>query len=606
MERENDLRRSGWRGKRVVRKRQRVEPTDDWQEILPLCWWPEQVEYERVRQPVLFGSPVAERAEETGVSERTLQRRIRSFETQGMEGLFETEKARRRRLPPDVRRLIVDLKAEYPPFNLNEIANIVRACFGRKPDVRSVRCVLDEEAVPQKLGRSYPRYHEMDSYERRAAIVELRVDGWSAKAIAGYLGAHRTTVYQALRRFGEEGIASLADKARGRPAGVRKVTLAAIEEVRKLARNPQIGAFRVQAALKQKGFDLSRATCGRILAQVREIYGYDKPQSGGGPKKAMPFASNRHHEFWTADVRYLDMLGEELLAGGMVYAVTILENYSRAILASSLTRRQDLSASLSVLYRAIQGHGPPEAFVTDSGSIFRANRARAIYRTLGIRKVEIEKGRPRQSYLETAWNVQRRMADHFFANAGSWSELLEEHDRWMRDYNLQEHHAHRHRKRGRRSPSEVLAWVKTPRFREEDLARAFFSARHTRTLDGLGYLVLQCFRLYAEEGLAGAEVAVWVQEDSLTVEYGGDALSRYEVECDPAVGVGAVGRLRRVKAHSLFETSIVLPQLRLFDLGEALGEEGWARFLKLDEYAPRRSRRPDALQKTLFAHTEAI
>jgi hypothetical protein len=31
---------------------------------------------------------------------------------------------------------------------------------------------------------------------------------------------------------------------------VRKVTLAAIEEARRLARNPQIGAFRVHAALK--------------------------------------------------------------------------------------------------------------------------------------------------------------------------------------------------------------------------------------------------------------------------------------------------------------------------------------------------------------------
>lgn len=606
MERENDLRRPGRRGKRVVRKRQRVEPTDDWQEILPLCWWPEQVEYERIRQPVLFGSPVDERAEETGVPERTLQRRIRSFETQGMEGLFETEKARRRRLPPSIRRLIVDLKAEYPPFNLNEIANVVRACFGRKPDVRSVKRVLDEEAVPLKLGRNYPRYHEMDPYERRAAIVELRVDGWSAKAIAGYLGAHRTTVYQDLRRFGEGGVAGLVDRSRGRPAGVRKVTLAAIEEVRKLAQNPQIGAFRVHAALKQKGFDLSRATCGRILAQVREIYGYDKPKSGGGTKKEMPFASNRHHEFWTADVRYLDMLGEELLAGGMVYAVTVLENHSRAVLASSLTRRQDLNAFLSVLYRAIQEYGPPEAFVTDSGSVFLANRARAIYRALGVRKLEIEKGRPWQSYLETAWNVQRRMADHYFAKAEGWAELVEEHDRWMSDYNVQEHHAHRHRKQGRRSPSEVLAWVKTPRYREEDLARAFFSARHTRTVDGLGYLILQRFRLYAEEGLAGTEVAVWVQEDSLTVEYGGELLSRYEVECDPAIGVGSVGRLRRVKGHTLFETSVVVRQLRLFDLGEVLGEEGWAKFVKLDEYVPRRARRPDALQQTLFPHTEAI
>jgi len=275
----------------MVRKRPRIEPTDDWQELLPLFWWPEQVEYERLRQPVLFGSPGAECAEETGVSERTLQRRIERFEREGMEGLFGAEAAKRRRLPPNIRRLVVDLKAEYPPFKLNEIANVVRACFGRKPDVRSVKRVLDEEALPLKLERNYPRYHEMAPGEGRAAVVELRVDGWSAKAIAGYLGVHRSTVYRILERFVEKGAAGLPDRPHGRPAGVRKVTLAAIEEVRKLAQNPQIGAFRVHAALKQRGFDLSRTTCGRILAQVRELYGYDKPKSGSGSEKAMPFAS---------------------------------------------------------------------------------------------------------------------------------------------------------------------------------------------------------------------------------------------------------------------------------------------------------------------------
>jgi putative transposase len=591
----------------MVGKRKRIEPTDDWQELLPLFWWPEQREYERIRQPVLFGSSAAERAQETGVSERTIQRRIERFGAEGMEGLFAAKATHKRRLPPNIRRLIVDLKAEYPPFNLNEIANVVRACFGRRTDVRSVRRVLAEEPMPLKLSRNYPRYHEMgDPGEGRAAIVELRVDGWSVKAIAGYLGVHRSTVYRTLERFKEEGAAGLANRPHGQPAGVRKVTLAAIEEVRKLALNPGLGAFRAHAALKQKGFELSRATCGRLLAQVREMYGYEKPKGGGGARKPMPFAASRHHEYWTADVRYLDMLDEDLLAESMVYVVTILENHSRAVLASSVTRRQDLNAFLAVLYRTVQEYGPPEAFVTDSGSIFLANRARAIYRALGIRKLEIEKGRPWQSYLETAYNVQRRMADHYFAKARNWSELLAEHDRWMRDYNVQEHYAHRHRKEGRRSPSEVLSWVKRPRYQEEDLARAFFSAGHTRTLDGLGYLTLQRFRLYAEEGLAGQEVAVWVQEDSLSVEYGGEALSRYEVECAPAVGALSVGRLREVKGHTLFEHSVILPQPKLFDLGEVLGDEGWMKFLKLDEYAPRRLRLPDGLQQVLFPYTEAV
>lgn len=588
-------------------KRPRVEHTEDFQQILPLCWWPEQVEYERIRQPVLFGYPLPERAEETGVSERTLRRRIESFEKDGIEGLLSAEKARRRRLPPSVRRLIVDLKAEYPPFNLNEIANIVKACFGRTTDVRSVRRVLDEEAIPLKLERNYPHYHEMEAASPgagRAAVVELRVDGWSAKAIAGYLGIGRSTVYKVLKRFREEGTAGLKDRQRGRPTGVRKVTLAAIEEVRKLAQNPEIGASRVQAALKQKGFDLSSTTCGRILAQIREIYGYEKPKSGDGTKKPMPFASNRHHEYWTADVRFLDMVGEELLSEGMIYAITIIENHSRAVLASSVTRRQDLNAFLLVLFRAVQEYGPPEAFVTDSGSIFLANRAQAIYRALGIRKLEIEKGQPWQSLIETTFNTQRRMADYYFTRAEDWTQLLGEHDRWMHDYNVQDHYAHRHRKDGRRSPSRVLSWVKTPRFKDEDLERAFFSARHTRTVDGLGYLVLQRHRLYAEEGLAGLEVAVWVAGDELTVEYDGEELCRYTVECESATGVAAVGRLRRIKSHTLFETTIVPFQLRLFDLGEVLGEEGWVKFLKLEEYEPRQPHRPDELQQVLFPYVE--
>jgi hypothetical protein len=38
----------------------------------------------------------------------------------------------------------------------------------------------------------------------------------------------------------------------------------------------------------------------------------------------------------------------------------------------------------------------------------------------------------------------------------------------------------------------------------------------------------------------------------------------------------------------------------LFDKLEALGESGWLKSLKLDEYAPRGSRRPVMLQAALF------
>lgn len=54
----------------------------------------------------------------------------------------------------------------------------------------------------------------------------------------------------------------------------------------------------------------------------------------------MPLAAVRLHQYWTVDVRYLD----HQLDDGKIYVIAILDNYSRAILAGALSRRQDLTA----------------------------------------------------------------------------------------------------------------------------------------------------------------------------------------------------------------------------------------------------------------------
>src|SRR5215208_6516564 len=127
--------------------------------------------------------------------------------------------------------------------------------------------------------------------ERRRAVVALHVEGWSAKAISGYLRVHRSTVHRVLKRWVEEGVEGLEDRPHGRPAGVRKVNLKAIEAVRRLQQNPNLGAFRIHAALGQAGIHLSPRTCGRILATNRALYGLDKPKGPVKEKKEMPFAA---------------------------------------------------------------------------------------------------------------------------------------------------------------------------------------------------------------------------------------------------------------------------------------------------------------------------
>jgi transposase len=142
------------------RRRRRVEPTDDWEQLRLLCRWPEQLAYEEMRPLVLFGMPVAERAGETGSSERTLYRRISRFEAEGVDSLFAAKGAKRRGLPPMIRRLIVDLKAEHPPMRPHEISTVCYMRFGRRPDYRTVERVLAEEPTPLRMVRRFPPYRE--------------------------------------------------------------------------------------------------------------------------------------------------------------------------------------------------------------------------------------------------------------------------------------------------------------------------------------------------------------------------------------------------------------------------------------------------------------
>jgi putative transposase len=353
------------------------DPTEQWGQLELLLKWPEQRVYELIRPIVVFGGSVAERARETGAaSERTLRRKSDRFDEEDMPSLFGSEPAKYQRLPPAMRRLIVDRKAEYPAFSLGEIARICYVAFGRRPSKHTVKRVLEDGPTPLMPVRRYPRYHEMPKgSKRREAIVELHADGWTVKAIAGYLKTSETTVYRTLKRWAEEGVEGLRDKPCGRPNGSGKVNFPIMNTVRLMQENPRLGAFRVHAALRQMGIHLSRATCGRIMAENRRVYGLEKPQGGKeAVPKQMPFVSERPHEYWSADIRYIDTA--KLSPGGQIYVISILENHSRAILSSGVFRTQDLSSFLSILYLAVERYGSPEAFVTDSGSVFRANRAR--------------------------------------------------------------------------------------------------------------------------------------------------------------------------------------------------------------------------------------
>ncbi len=259
-----------------------------------------------------------------------------------------------------------------------------------------------------------------------------------------------------------------------------------------------------------------------------------------------------------------------------------MDNFSRAIISSAMSPKQDLTAYLIVLYSAIRLHGAPEALVSDNGSIFKAKQAKRIYEALGIRKEYIAKRQPWMSYIETTFNIQRRMGDFHFKKAKTWEDMRVEHDRWVADYNYQPHWAHRHREDNRHSPAEVLGWVHGKDWEPSQLDRIFYSTRFQRRLNKHGSLRFRHWRLYGELGLARRQTNVWLSKEHITVEYGDEPLSHYAVQYQPDEK-----HLRDIREPHHFETRYRTPQL---DLWRSDAVE-WHLVKRLPDYTPRPRKR---------------
>jgi hypothetical protein len=73
------------------------------------------------------------------------------------------------------------------------------------------------------------------------------------------------------------------------------------------------------------------------MAEHRQLYGQQGPRTPPGTQEAKPhpFKAASRHEVWSLDIRYIE---QHQIPGitGSFYVISILENFSRAILASNI------------------------------------------------------------------------------------------------------------------------------------------------------------------------------------------------------------------------------------------------------------------------------
>ena len=90
--------------------------------------------------------------------------------------------------------------------------------------------------------------------------------------------------------------------------------------------------------------------------------------------------------------------------------------------------------------------------------------------------------------------------------------------------------------------------------------RAFSAVGETRVLNKAGYVKFRNFLLYGEQGLAGCETLVNIFQETLTLEYDENPLSKYSVEWQPDER-----HLLRVGNPRLYQHPYQTPQLPLWE-----------------------------------------
>ena len=118
-----------------------------------------------------------------------------------------------------------------------------------------------------------------------------------------------------------------------------------------------------------------------------------------------------------------------------------LEGYSRTILAGAIAPTEATWPALIVLYTACLRYGVPETLISDSGGAYTSNDFEAVCTRLRLHHTTIvsTQGESYLNWMETHFNVQRRLYDYQFAMAQTPAELEQRHQAFIQTYNTTAH-----------------------------------------------------------------------------------------------------------------------------------------------------------------------
>jgi transposase len=498
-----------------------------------------QWRYELIRPLVLLEEGTAtQRAQDTHTHPDTVRTFVRRFRQQGMLGLLSADievapRGRASRVPEAVRQELARLKALDTGFQYRELVRIVFCTTGYRLSVHTIK-KLWQDSPPAAQGElALEDYHSQpDRYHARLQVLKLYYQGWTKRSISRVLHVSRPTISEWIRRFEAEHFAGLVDKSRAPKAPARKVWLSLLIEVYHLQkRHPDAGGFRIWSLLART--EISVRTVERIMALNRQIYDDIPHVRKKGPKpppQPHPYKADAPHQYWFIDGRKMDFA----LDGVKWWSLIILDGYSRTMLAGAVAPVEASWVALMVLYTACLRYGAPEHLISDSGGAYISDDFEAVCTRLEIDHQTIisTQGESYLNWMETHFNVQRRLYDYQFSLTTTPVEFEQAHQTFMELYNTTAHQGLLKAQFVPPIPLVVLGEAKGRLYSPAELDRKFSRALFPRTTNRYGCVTLHSYHFYVEEGLPKAQVLLWVYGEQLRAVFDNVVLAEYHCRYD--------------------------------------------------------------------------
>ena len=502
---------------------------------------PVQERYHAIAPCLAGQSSPAEQARALDISYSTITRWLRQFREQGVPGLFPVTQYPREPYTPE--RVIVTLlcyKCWAPHATARELARVIESTTGHSLHHHTVSALLQRYFFWRYAEFRDPIQYPVpsDPGERRREMFKLKQQGWDEKTIAAMMHCSRVTVHKWLRRASQEQVQGvdqqpdLLDQSRAPHHTCRKVYLGTIHAVLELQKKyGYAGWFRIQGYLERDyGIKLGETTIKKIMKLNRQLHlAPARPLEPAVPEcKEGPPKSQHPFQYTYIDLRYLDAKPE----GVQLYSCLLIEGYSRTILAGSLTRQQDVGVILRVYYLALLTFGCWEEILSDHGGQFQAGAFSRVNRRLQIEHTMYEKGHPWQSLIESQFGIQARLGEYAWERCRSITEAVEIHRDLIRDHNRLPHFAHRRRNDQQHAPLEVLSHARGREVDAATLHRAFSRMTWKRCTDERGFVRINRWKIYVEEGLPRTPVQVTYWDGRLRAEYDSQILTEYRCRWD--------------------------------------------------------------------------